>query len=58
MSVLLGVGLSLVGGLFKSGAARRAKRNAARQKRLLTGELKAAEKGRQKIQIHTKELQT
>ena len=49
MSVLLGVGLSLVGGLFKSGAARRAKRNAARQKRLLTGQLNAAEKGRQKI---------
>lgn len=48
-AIVAGVGLSLVGGLFKSGAARRAKRNAARQKRLLTGELKAAEKGRQKI---------
>ena len=48
-AIVAGVGLSLVGGLFKSGAARRAKRNAARQKRLLTGQLNAAEKGRQKI---------
>ena len=47
--LLVGGAISLVGGLFKSGAARRAARRARQEKNRLRGELKSLENGRQPL---------
>ena len=47
--LLVGGLLSVAGGLFKSGAARRAARRAREQKNILMGQLKSLENGRQPL---------